>query len=93
MPYRFIGFGAIAITKPCKFIGFGAIAITKPYNFVGCGAIAINKPYKFIGFGAIAHPQFGFRYPGAMLGLSGSKSGPHIRKRSATPAGEANNNV
>ena len=52
-PYKFIGFGAIAITKPYKFIGFGAIAITKPYKFTGFGAIAITKPYKFIGSGAL----------------------------------------
>ncbi len=44
-PYKFTGFGAIAITKPYKFIGFGAIAITKPYKFIGFGAIAITKPY------------------------------------------------
>ncbi len=37
---------------PCKFIGFGAIDITKPYKFIGFGAIAITNPYKFIGFGA-----------------------------------------
>ncbi len=48
--YRFIGFGAIAITKPYKFIGFVAIAITKPYRF-------ITKPYKFIGFGAAYTPR------------------------------------
>ena len=41
--------------QPSKFIGFGAIAITKPYKFIGFGAIATTKLYKFIGFGAIAN--------------------------------------
>ncbi len=41
-------------TKPYKFIGFGAIAITEPYKFIGFGAIAITKPYKFIGFGDLS---------------------------------------
>ena len=41
----------LPITKPYKFIRFGARAIT-PYEFIGFGAIAITKPYEFIGFGA-----------------------------------------
>ncbi len=27
-PYRFIGFGAMDVTKPYKFIGFGPMAMT-----------------------------------------------------------------
>ncbi len=36
-----------------NFIGFGAMAVTKPYEFIGFGAMAVTKPYEFIGFGAM----------------------------------------
>jgi hypothetical protein len=86
-PYKFIGFGAIDITKPYKFTGFGAIDITKPYKFIGCGAIDITKPCKFIGFGAIditkPYKFIGFGAisqkvpspPGPWHGIEGSGSG------------------
>ncbi len=51
-PYKFIGFGAIDVTKPYKLRGFGAIDVTKLYKFIGFGAIDVTRPYKFIGFGA-----------------------------------------
>ncbi len=49
--YRFIGFGAIDVTKPYKFIGFGDIHGPKPYEFIGFGDIQGPKPYKSTGFG------------------------------------------
>ncbi len=51
-PYKFIGFGALYVTRPYKFIGFGALYVTRPYKFIGFGALDVTKPYKFIGFGA-----------------------------------------
>ncbi len=50
-----------------KFIGFGAIAITKPYKFIGCGAIAVTKPYQIIGFGALWGPKRDQPAPGRLL--------------------------
>ncbi len=52
-PINFIGFGAMAVTKPYEFIRFGAMDLTKPYKFIGFGAMAVTKPYEFIGFGAM----------------------------------------
>ncbi len=46
-PYKFIGFGAMDVTKPYNF---GAMAVTKPHQFTGFGAMAVTKPYKFVGF-------------------------------------------
>ena len=34
---KFMGFGAMDVTKPYKFTGFGAMDVTKPYKFIGCG--------------------------------------------------------
>ena len=66
-PYKFIGFGAMDVTKPYKFyrvwghvchqtytfIGFGAMDVTKPYQFIVFVAMCVTKPYKFTGFGAM----------------------------------------
>jgi hypothetical protein len=54
--YKFIGFGAMDVTKSCKFIGFGAVDVTKPYKFIGFGAVDVTKPYKFRGSGGGPRP-------------------------------------
>ena len=36
-PNKFIGFGAMDVTKPYEFMGFGAMDVTKPCEF--CGAL------------------------------------------------------
>ena len=43
---KFIGFGAMDVTKPCKFMGFGAMDVTKPYKFIGFGDMDVTKPYE-----------------------------------------------
>ncbi len=50
-PYKFIGFGAMDVTKARKFIGFGAMDVTKPHEFIRFGAMDVTKPYEFIRFG------------------------------------------
>ncbi len=56
-PYKLIGFRAIEVTKPYKLIGFGAMDVANPYKFIGFGAMDDTKPYKFIGFGDIHGPK------------------------------------
>ncbi len=51
IPFKFIGSGAMCVSKPYKFIGPGAADVTKPYTFLGFGATDVTKPRKFIGFG------------------------------------------
>jgi hypothetical protein len=34
-PYKFIGFGAVDVTKPCEFIWFGDSHGPKPCKFIG----------------------------------------------------------
>ena len=34
--------------NPHKFIGIGAMDVTKPYEFIGFGAMGVAKPYKFM---------------------------------------------
>ncbi len=46
-PYKFMGFGAMDVTKPYKFIGFGAMDVTKPYKFIGFGAMDGVSPQAF----------------------------------------------
>ncbi len=60
-----------AMAVPYKFIGFGAMAVTKPYEFIGFGAMDATKPYEFIGFGAFrcVLQQFSSR-SGGVLGPS-----------------------
>ncbi len=43
LPYEFIGFGAMDVTKPYEFIGFGAMDAAKPYEFIGFGAFGMSK--------------------------------------------------
>jgi hypothetical protein len=45
MPYEFVRFGAMDVTKPYEFIGFGAMDVTKPYQCIGLGDIHGRKPY------------------------------------------------
>ncbi len=59
-PYKFIGFGAMAVTKPYKFIGFGAMAVTKPSR---CGDRDQETRTSLHGFG----PK---------IGSPGPRSGP-----------------
>ncbi len=40
---NFIGFGAMAATKPYEFIGFGAMAATKPYE-----CMSLRRPSEFV---------------------------------------------
>ncbi len=38
--YKFVGFGAMDVSKPYEFIEFGAMDVTKPCEFIGkliCG--------------------------------------------------------
>ncbi len=42
LAYKFIGFGAMYVTKPYKFTGFGAMQVTKPYKFIGFGAMDVH---------------------------------------------------
>ena len=43
-PYKFIGFGAMDVTKPW------AMDVTKPYKFIRFGAMDVTKPYELIGY-------------------------------------------
>ncbi len=47
----------VFVWVPYEFIWFGALDVTKPYQFIGFGAIDVTNPYKFIRFGAIETPN------------------------------------
>ncbi len=52
-PYKFMGFGAMDVTKPYNFTGFGAMDVTKPYEFIRFGAMDVTKAFRFMGFVAM----------------------------------------
>jgi hypothetical protein len=61
-PCKFIGFGAMDVTKPYIYIYIyrdrhrpvaGGRALAKPYKSIGFGDMDVTKPYEFIGFGAM----------------------------------------
>ncbi len=55
VPYEFIGFEAMDVTKPYEFIGFEAMDVTKPYKFIGFEALerwdgnaSVEKPQPIL---------------------------------------------
>ena len=87
-PYKFIGFGAMEVTKAC-----GVWGVTKPYQFIGFGAMEVTKPCQFIGFGAMEVPYLFVRF-GAMeasrcLPEPAGPGRPSQPARSVQPAGFA----
>jgi hypothetical protein len=57
IPCKFIGSGAMGVTKLYKFTRFGDSYGPKPYKFIGFGDSYCPKPYKFTGFGDSYGPK------------------------------------
>jgi hypothetical protein len=49
-------------TKYYKFIGFGAVKVTKPFRLLWFGAMDVAKPCEFVGFGSWMSPNHALCY-------------------------------
>ncbi len=85
-PYKFIGFGAMEVTKPYKFIWFGDIDGTKPYEFIRFLWAFISQTPVVQGFGpqskqhapCVCRNMRSARKPDFRPGNGLALGGPHI---------------